>query len=211
MRTIFALLLLPVITLGQRPGDIKLPEPSTKGGKPLMEALMNRHSSREFSKDRLELQTLSDLLWAANGYNRPSEKKRTAPSSMNYQEIDIYLSMYNGLFLWDAEKNILQQISDKDIREITGKQDFVKDAPLNIVYVANFSKTKNGKTERQLNNSYANTGLIAENVYLYCASAGLNVIIRGFFDTQELSKAMNLGSDRQIILCQTIGKPLVKQ
>lgn len=210
MKAFFTLLLLPVITLGQGSGDIKLPEPNTKGGKPLMEALMNRHSSREFSKDRLDLQTLSDLLWAANGYNRPAEKKRTAPSSMNYQEIDIYLSMHNGVFLWDAEKNILLQISDKDVRGDTGKQDFVKDAPLNIIYVANFSRAKDGKTERQVNTSYANTGLIAENVYLYCASAGLNVVIRGYFDSQELSKAMNLGNLQQIILCQTIGKPLVK-
>lgn len=210
MKGFFTMLLLPVLSFCQAQTDIKLPDPQTKGGKPIMEALMNRHSSREFSPEKLSLQTLSDLLWAANGYNRHAEKKRTAPSSMDYQEIDIYLAMETGLFLWDPEKNRLKQILGTDIREATGKQDFVKGAPLNLIYVANYNRVKGGRSDKQIRASFANTGLIAENAYLYCASAGLNAIIRAYFDEPELSKKMNLQGDQLIILCQTIGKPPAK-
>ncbi|MHC1705993.1 MAG: SagB/ThcOx family dehydrogenase [Bacteroidales bacterium] len=205
---ILFLLLYPIIACGQKTGDIQLPKPNIKGGKPLMDALMERHSSREFAAEKLEPQTLSDLLWAANGYNRADQKKRTAASSMNYQEIDIYLAMEEGLYLWDAEKNTLMLAESKDLREVTGKQAFVKDAPLNLIYVADFTKTKDGKTDAQVRASYANTGLIAQNVYLFCASAGLNVIIRGYFDAAELSKQMNLKETQLVIYCQTVGKPL---
>jgi hypothetical protein len=118
--------------------------------------------------------------------------------------------MEDGLYLWDPEKNVLLKILDQDLREATGKQDFVKGAPLNLIYVANFSKVKGGKTDKQVNTSYANTGLIAENVYIYCASAGLNVIIRAYFDPEELAKKMKLKEDQLIILCQTIGHPFKK-
>ena len=198
---------IPLESPSQTVGDIQLPPPVTKGGKPLMEALMNRRSSREFSQQHITNQTLSDLLWAADGFNRPDLKKRTAPNSMNIQEIDIYVAMDNGLFLWDPMKNILVRILEEDIREATGKQDFVKTAPVNLIYVADFSRVKGGKTEGQVNASYANTGFIAQNVYLYCASAGLNVVIRGYFDENTLGTRMKLKKDMQVILCQTVGYP----
>jgi len=200
----------PVVTNGQSTNKITLPDPVITGGKPLMEALADRHTSREFASETLSLQILSDLLWAADGFNRPDKKKRTAPSSMNYQEIDIYLAMANGLFKWDSFSNVLKKVLDKDIRKATGKQSFVETAPLNLVYVADFSRTKSGKSEGQINTSYANTGFIAQNVYLYGASAGLNVVVRGWFDGEKLAEIMKLSPDQQVILCQTVGMPLEK-
>lgn len=208
MKVLLILLLLPILSVGQTTPDIQLPPPQIKGGKPLMEALLDRHSSREFSSEKLDLQTLSNLLWAADGYNRPEEKKRTAPNSMDYQEIDIYLALPGGLYLWDPLKNILKKVLDTDLRANTGKQDFVKDAAVNLIYVADYAKVKGGKTEDRLRASFANTGFIAENVYLFCASAGLNTIIRGYFDGTELAKLMNLRSEQQVTLCQTVGKPI---
>src|ERR1035437_201352 len=119
---------------------IQLLPPQTDGGMPLMKALKNRKTSREFAGKDLTNQQLSNLLWAACGINRPEEKKRTAPSAMNYQEIDVYIAMPNGLFLYNSEKHNLTEILKEDIREKTGKQDFVKTAPLTLVYVANYDK-----------------------------------------------------------------------
>lgn len=191
----------------QTSDTIKLPQPQMSGGKPLIDALKDRHSNREFSTDKLPLQLLSNLLWAADGYNRPSEKKRTAPSSMNYQEIEIYLALEQGLYRYDAEKNVLVPVLKEDIRAFAGKQDFVKTAPLNLIYVADYSKVKKPLTDYQYKASYANTGFIAENVYLFCSSEGLACVIRAFFDEKELGEKMKLGTDQKIILSQTVGYP----
>ena len=116
---------------------------------------------------------LSDLLWAGWGINRPADKKRTAPSSRNVQEIDVYVALSSGLYLYDAESNKLKQIHNRDIREFCGTQDFVATAPLNLVYVADMGKL--GKKEgdeikdSDLLSSWANTAFIAQNIYLYCA------------------------------------------
>lgn len=180
---------------------IPLPEPRREGGMPLMEALNKRQSSREYSSRDIPEQELSDLLWAAWGYNRSGQKKRTAPSSNNKQEISVYLAKKDGLYLYDAEMNALLKISDADIREETGKQAFVDDAPLNLIFVADT------KVQSNVNSSYANVGFISQNVYLYCASAGLGTVVRGLFDEDLLHRAMGLREDQKIILCQTVGYP----
>ncbi|HRY33858.1 MAG TPA: SagB/ThcOx family dehydrogenase [Bacteroidales bacterium] len=207
MRFFLALILLPVFSQGQELNEIQLPPPQTSGGIPLMDALRERHSSREFSARKPDLQTLSDLLWAADGFNRPTEQKRTAPSSMNYQEIDIYLAMEDGLYLWDAVTNKLKPVVRRDIREHTGKQDFVKTAGLNLVYVADFARCRDGKTEHQVHASHINSGFIAQNVYLFCASRGLNTVVRAYFDAGLLAKAMGLTENQFVILTQTVGFP----
>ncbi len=119
---------------------IQLLKPQFEKGKPLMQVLKNRSSSRSFSEEKLPLQVLSNLLWAAFGVNRTDSGKRTAPSARNWQEIDIYVAMAEGLFLYDAKNNLLKQILSEDIRAMTGKQDFVKEAPVNLIYVADLSK-----------------------------------------------------------------------
>ncbi len=191
--------------------DISLPAPDKTGGKPLMQALNERQSTRTFTKDNLTRQQLSDLLWAGWGINRADEKKRTAPSARNVQEIDVYVALPEGLYLYVAETNLLKNINNKDLRKLCGSQDFVADAALNIVYVADMSKL--GKKEgdeikdSDLLSSYANTAFIAQNVYLYCASANLGCVIRGMVPKEQLAPEMGLRTNQKIILSQTVGVP----
>jgi len=193
--------------------DITLPEPHRTGGMPLMQALNERHSTRTFTNENLSQQQLSDLMWAAWGYNRKDENKRTAPSSRDFQEIDVYVSMASGLYVYDAAKHILKQVHNKDIRALCGTQDFVATAPLNIVYVADMVKTgkKEGDaiTDTDLLSSWANTGLIAQNVYLFCASEKLGCVIRGLIPKEKLAPEMALRPTQFIILSQTIGVPVI--
>ncbi|MDD4954444.1 MAG: SagB/ThcOx family dehydrogenase [Candidatus Omnitrophica bacterium] len=193
----------------QAQNSINLPTPDMQGGKPLMQVLKMRETNREFSQKELPLQVISDLLWAAYGVNRPETKGRTAPSAMNVQEIDIYVASPSGLYLYDPFKNYLKLIAPKDIREATGNQPFVKDAPLNLIFVADLSRAQklgaNKETDMALD-----CGFISQNVYLYCASSGLSTVARGWFDEKKLSHAMGLNSNQKIILTQTVGYPKQK-
>ncbi|MFA5167650.1 MAG: SagB/ThcOx family dehydrogenase [Candidatus Omnitrophota bacterium] len=185
---------------------VKLLAPQTNGGKPLMRALAERKSTREFSSEELSLQTLSDLLWAANGINRPESGYRTAPSAGNRQEIDIYVARAEGLFLFSASDNVLVPVLAGDIRPATGRQSFVKDAPVDLVFVANLSKMK-GTADEALFYAATDTGYVSQNVYLYCASAGLATVVLGWVDKEELAKAMRLRPDQRVILTQPVGYP----
>lgn len=185
--------------------DIKLPEPSREGGLPLKEVLNNRQSTRHFSPVALTSQQLSDLLWAAFGFNRGGYVKRTAPSSDNHQEIDIYLALESGLYLYDAMSNKLIHKGTKDIRTATGKQGFVSKAPLNLVYVANYADNSDLNERDNLTSSGIHVGCIVQNVYLFCASEGLGAVSRGSFDEKALGLAMKLGEGNKIILTQTVG------
>jgi SagB-type dehydrogenase family enzyme len=200
-----------IIAEGISAQDIALPAPDKTGGKPLMQALNERQSIRTFTKDNLTRQQLSNLLWAGWGINRADQKKRTAPSARNVQEIDVYVSMPDGLYLYDAGSNSLKQIHNRDIRKLCGTQDFVGEAPLNLIYVADMGKLgkKEGDVikESDLLSSYANTGFIAQNVYLYCASGNLGCVIRGMVPKEKLAPEMGLRSNQVIILSQTVGVP----
>lgn len=189
---------------------IQLPKPQTGGGRPLMQVLSERQTSREFSSEKLPEQVLSNLLWAAFGINRPESGKRTAPSAINMQEIDIYVATADGLFLYEAKTHSLKQILKKDIRAQTGMQPFVKDAPVNLVYVADFSKMSRLKDEDKVLYSAADTGFIAQNVYLFCASEKLATVVRGAIDKPALAKAMGLREDQKVILAQTVGYMIKK-
>jgi len=185
--------------------DIKLPAPQTTGGMPLMEALNQRQSKRDYAAQDLSKQQLSNLLWAAYGYNRGQQEKHTAPSSMNYQEIEIYVTLSSGLYFYDVKNHVLVQKNKKDLRSATGKQDFVKDAPLNIVYVANYANNEKINEDNWLHYSYANVGFISQNIYLYCASEGLGTVVRGWFDKDALESALQLPQDNVVILTQSVG------
>lgn len=186
---------------------IPLLKPQTDGGKPLMQVLKDRKSSREFSSENLPAQMLSNLLWAAFGVNRPESGKRTAPSAMNRQEMDIYLASADGLYLFDAKAHALKPVLAQDIRAMTGLQSFVKDVPLNLVYVADFSRMGSATAKQKEFYSAADTGFIAENVYLFCASEGLATVVRGSIDKAALAKVMKLRTDQKITLAQSIGYP----
>ena len=204
---LFLLLFCPTLTLGQQLKPLILPAPQTDGGKPLMQALKNRHSTREFSSEKLPMQVLANLLWAAFGINRPDTGKRTAPSAMNWQEVDIYVALPEGLYVYNAKGNKLDPILAEDVRGATGVQPFVKDAAMNLVYVADFAKTGKSSVEDRNFYSGADVGFIAQNVYLFCASEGLAVVVRGSVDRVALAKLMKLRPDQKILLAQTVGYP----
>ncbi len=187
------------------PASIQLPNPQKEGGKPLMAALSARMTARTFGGEKLPMQTLSNLLWAAFGINRP-DGKRTAPSARNWQETEIYVATADGVYLWDAKKNTLETIVTKDIRAMTGTQDYVKDAPVVLIYVADYTKVNAGDFDKQLLVG-ADTGLIAENVYLFCASEGLATVVRAAIDKDPLAKELKLRPDQKIIMDQCVGYP----
>lgn len=203
MKKIAVAFLLTLSAAGLHAQDIKLPAPQKSGGKPLMTVLNERHSSREFSGKELSSQNLSNLLWSAWGYNR--ENKRTAPSSRDKQEIDVYVFMKTGTYVYDARNNVLKQIDKKDLRKETGAQPFVQNASVNLVYVADTDKISGKDPQATTEAIYANTGFIAQNVYLYCASAGLNCVVRAMIPKEELAKTLKLKPGQVITLAQSVG------
>jgi len=203
------------------PKVVKLPPPQMEGGKPLMQALKLRQSTRGNYglEEKLSLQTLSNLLWAANGVNRP-DGHRTAPTAAGWNNIDIYVTTADGLFLYDAPQHVLKVISEKDVRATCGleglasadpkmNQNFAKTAPVSFVYVADMSKTKGMKWNGEDVGgpwSYANAAAIGENVYLFCASEGLACILRAFIDPEKISKSFELRPEQKPILTSTIAQ-----
>lgn len=200
-------LLCPRLTSAQDLKVITLPIPQTEGGKPLMQALKERKTSREFGAEKVPAQVLSNLLWAAFGVNRADSGKRTAPSASNRMEIDLYVAMAEGLYLYNAKAHSLDPVLAGDLRGETGRQPFVREAPLNLVYVADSAKMGKSTEEDKVLYSAADTGFIAQNVYLFCASEGLATVVRGMVDRPALAKAMKLRPDQRIILSQTVGYP----
>jgi SagB-type dehydrogenase family enzyme len=205
---VFSLLLLVPAPAAGKAGlkTTPLPKPQMEGGRPLMQVLKARASSRSFRPDKLPMQTLSNLLWAAFGINRP-DGRRTAPSAMNWQEIDVYVVMAEGAYRYDAKANSLLPVAQGDLRPSTGKQPFVKDAPIGLVYVADLSRASKGSDEDKAIYTAADTGFIAQNVYLFCASEGLASVVRGSVDREALGKALKLRTDQKIVLAQTVGLP----
>ncbi len=203
----FVLVVFPSLSFTEGLKPVKLPPPQTDGGKPLMQVLKTRASSREFSSEKLPMQVISDLLWAACGINRPDTGKRTAPSARNWQEIDVYVATDEALYLYDAKEHHLIPVLNEDIRAHTGKQRFVKIAPINLVYVADFSKISAENTDDKIFYSAADTGFISQNIYLYCASSGLATVVRGYVDKPALEKKMGLRPDQKVMLSQTVGYP----
>jgi SagB-type dehydrogenase family enzyme len=195
-----------VLMVAQTAGDIRLLPPMFAKETTLYDALKNRKSERSFADADLSIQQLSNLLWAAAGVNREDSGKRTAPTAHNDQEIDVYAAMQTGLYLYNAKDHILEKVLDEDIRSATGNQEFVKDAALNLIYVADFRRAK-GDAESKAFYSATDTGFISQNVYLYCAAEGLATVVRGWVDREKLAEKMQLHPEQQIILTQTVGLP----
>ena len=195
---------------------IILPKPQTNGGKPLMQALKKRQTTRSLSTKKLPEQVLSNLIWAAFGINRPDTGKRTAPSAVNWQEIDIYVALEKGLYIYEPKKHILNPMIAQDFRAKTTQtfqpsKKSVENAPVTFIYVADFNRIDGigrlMKDKDKALTAYAATGFIGQNVYLFCASQGLGTVIRAMIDKPALREEMNLRPNQHIILCQTIGYP----
>ena len=155
-----SLLVLSPFAVAQDQKSIQLPAPQVEIGKPLMQVLNLRQSSREFDTKQLSMQDLSNLLWAAWGINRSDKGLRTAPSSSNGQEMDVYAVMQDGVYRYDAQANTLEPKLAKDIRPLTGGQDFVATAPLNLLYIADLTKMRGSSRESKIITAAVDTGFI---------------------------------------------------
>lgn len=189
-------------------GDvIKLNPPNLSKKTPLMTALKKRKTHRNISDKKLSLQQLSEVLWAADGVNRP-DGKRTSPAAMAKYAVDIYVVLPEGVYLYDVAKHELKPIAKGDYRKQAGRQDFVYTAPLNLVYVINLKNWENLKrpVPRKKRDRWIilEAGFFVQNVYLYCASEGLGTVVRGYIDEDKFSKVIRVKPER-VILAQTVG------
>jgi nitroreductase len=193
---------------GRSPADVLvLPVARQWGGKPLLEALKERRTTREFAPGPLSIELLSNLLWAAFGINRPETGGRTAPSAHDWEEIDVYVALERGLYVYDAQRHVLLGRATRDLRALTGLQPFAAAAPIDLVYVADLSRMVQASPEERAQYAGPDAGFIAQNVYLFCASEGLATVVRGMIDRTALAAAMGLGASQQIILAQSVGYP----
>jgi SagB-type dehydrogenase family enzyme len=174
-----------------------------------MEVLKERKSSRSYRNEKIPMRVLSDMLWAAWGVNRPEEGRRTAPSARNNQEIDIYVLIPEGVYLYDAKDHILSPVVTQDIRELASRNNPrpLDIAPVVLLYVADFARMARSTDEQKVSFSAADAGFICQNVYLYCASERLATVVRAILDRPELTKVMKLRPEQKIILAQSVGYP----
>ncbi len=206
--TCLAAAALITCSVAQTERTVRLPEPKTSGGMPLMDALRLRESLRSFDTKQLTDQQLSDLLWAAFGVSRTESGLRTAPSARNWQDIDIYVVMELGWYLYDHTEHALVRKGTEDLRAYTGTQAFVATAPVNLVFVSDHTRMGEGVDE-ETRSFYASNhaGYISQNVYLYCASEGLATVVRGLIDRDRIREVLRLGDHQQVIFAQTVGYP----
>jgi nitroreductase len=186
---------------------VELPPPRAAGGKPLIEALKLRRSTREYADRSLPPQLLSDLLWSAFGINRPATGDRTAPYWRHVMVIDVYAVMADGVWLYEPRRHALMQHSRADIRAQTGLQAFVATAPLNLVYVAHGERMQDVSAEDRRLYASVDAGFIGQNVYLFCASEGLATVFRGAVDQQKLARSLELPEQQFVTFAQTVGYP----
>jgi len=176
-----------------------LPEPQTTGGKPLMQMMSERKSSRDYQENQIvSKQDLSNMLWAAWGVTH--DGKRTIATAMNRQELVIYVITPTEASRYNPDANTLTVVNTGDFRKFSTMQDFAAIAPINIVLAVDTSKQD--KPEFQ---GYT-AGAASQNIYLYCAQAGLKSVVRAGFDREKLPQILNLPSNERIIFVQTVGK-----
>lgn len=210
MKSIFLSLVAACMLSGayaQTLSPIQLKAPEKKAGLSVMETLANRHSTREFSNKKLTLQELSNLLWAANGINRPEKGMRTAPSAMNAQEVDVYVCMEEGAFLYDAKSNQLQPVIQEDLRGLVGgKQTFVKNAPVVLLMVSDLSKLPGGNSEQTKLMATIDAGIVSQNISIACSGLGLITVPRASMDKEALAQKLKLKSTQLLLMNNPVGK-----
>ena len=184
--------------------DLVLPPPVRQGGAPLMQALAERKTSRDYQPRELDRQTLSSLLWAANGVNRP-DGRRTAPTGLNVQDIDLYVMLASGVYLYDAKAHALVPVNPGDHREAAGKQPFPQTAPLNLFYVQDLAKAMKADAANTARHGGIHAGAVMQNVYLFSAQEKLGCVARDYLDRAALAKVLKLRDDQRIILGHSVG------
>jgi SagB-type dehydrogenase family enzyme len=187
--------------------DIKLNAPNKSRGSAVMKALSDRQSTREFDTKELSLQDLSDLLWAANGINR-EDGKRTAPSAMNRQEIDVYVVNKDGSYLYDPVSHTLKGVTPGDFRKaVAVSQEWAATAPVSIILVANLEKLGDPKSENTRSMAALDAGIVNQNIHIFCAAVGLATVPRGTMNQEELKKALKLSDTQALMLNNPVGHP----
>ena len=204
-------------TFAQPLQPIKLLKPQTDGGKSVLAALKERRTIRSISSEKLPPQTLSNLLWAAFGVNRQSGPMdrigKTAASASNSQEIDLYVALPEGVYIYEALPHRLVPVVDGDFRRRSGRR-AATTAPVNIFYVVDITKYKKAPFQEpglknqdvQKSYYYVATGLIASNVYLFAASQGLAAHFHNC-DKRNTPREFKLRPDQRVLFAQTVGFP----
>jgi nitroreductase len=204
MKKIICCILFTILTgssSAQESQSIILQSPDTGRGIPVMTALAQRASEREFDTTPLDLRDLSDLVWAANGINRPDEGKRTAASAMNAQDIDVYVSMESAVYRYDAHRHLLEPVADGDHRHvIAGRQEQVARAPAIFVVVSDISRFGIGEDSLKLHWAALDAGLVAQNILIFCASEGFAALPRSSMDRERLSEILMLSDSEYLML-----------
>ena len=202
MRKVQLLLLCLFVSVATFAADkvIRLPKPNLNRNSEVMEAFANRHSTREYAAKALTLTDLSDLLWAANGINRPEEGKRTAPSAMNKQDVDVYVVLPEGTYLYDAKAHQLNLVAEGDHRgAVAGGQAFVKSAPVSLLLVSDLSRLGDAKNTHTQLMGAVDAGIVSQNISIFCSAAKLATVPRASMDTAKLKSVLKL-TDTQLPL-----------
>ncbi|MDF9830555.1 SagB/ThcOx family dehydrogenase [Parabacteroides sp. PF5-6] len=208
-RSVFVIItLLMAITMqAQELKMIKLNAPNKTKGEAVMKVLNDRQSIREYAAKELAAQDLSDLLWAANGINRP-DGKRTAPSAMNRQEVDVYVVMKTGAYLYDAKEHALKPVTAGDYRAaVAGPQDFAKEAPVSLVLVADLARLGDPASDRTKLMASVDVGIVCQNINLACTGLGLATVPRATMDQDVLRKALKLNDNQLLLMNNPVGYP----
>jgi SagB-type dehydrogenase family enzyme len=184
---------------------VQLPPPETTGGMPLMQALKNRRSTKEFAPRAISQDQISNLLWAAFGINRPESGKRTAATAVDCQDIEIYVVFEKAAYVYEAKGHRLIPVVNRDVRSLAATQGYAKAAPINLIYVSDFGKMADSFKGKRESYAAFHAGAISQNVYLYCASAGLGAVVRDSVDREGLKDALNLKEDQMIVMGQSVG------
>lgn len=171
-----------------------------------MECLNERQTDRDFDTRKLTLQDLSDLVWAANGINRPKEGKRTVPTAYNWQEMVLYVATADGIYRYNAETHELELVKEGDYRKDCGPQPFMTEAPVCFIYTANQNKKGRVPTE-ELKKTYSHhhAGYMAQNVYLVCAAKNMATVTIGTVDKEALAKVIGLPQNHLVLYTQPVG------
>jgi SagB-type dehydrogenase family enzyme len=186
---------------------ILLPPPDTEGGAPLMKAIQQRRSTREFSPKALSNQTIANILWAAYGVNRAKKEGRTVPAAWGMYEMDLYVFTPDGVNQYLPVSHAMKQVLKGDQRKSAGAAEFAAVAPLSLVYVADHNRSLNTTIWEKESYAYMHTGFIGQNVYLYAASEGLGCVIHDSANKGALADSLGLSKSRQVIISQTVGYP----
>lgn len=185
---------------------IKLPQPNLKRAGTVMSALSERHSTREFASKALTLTDLSDLLWAANGINRKDSGKRTAPSALNKQDVDVYVVLPEGSYLYDAKNHRLNLVAEGDYRgAVAGGQAFVKTAPVSLVLISDLSRFGDAKSARNQLMGAMDAGIVSQNISIFCSSAKLATVPRASMDSGQLKKVLKLKDSQMPMMNHPVG------